>query len=296
MSEPSNYRVIDLLKMSTDYLEKKGIEHPRLNAELLLASVLKFNRVQLYLNFEKPVAHSELDLFRQFLRRRAGHEPLQYILEETEFYSLKLKVNRHTLIPRPETEILVDTVIEQCNKLFDLQKTIQILDIGTGSGNIAIALAKNIEGARITAIDVQNESLQIARQNADYHNVSDKINFIKQDIFSDAATLVGMYRVIVTNPPYISRDEFEQLPSEVKNFEPCLALDGGFEGLDFYRRLTKLAKLLLVPNGFIAIEMSALQADRVYQLFLNTGLFQEVAIIHDLNGLPRVLLAKKILT
>ncbi len=289
----SNYRVIDLLKLSTDYLEKKGIENPRLNVELLLGHVLKLNRVQLYLNFERPLSSSELDLFRQFLRRRAGHEPIQYILEEAEFYSLKLKVNRHTLIPRPETELLVDVVIEQCKKKFDQKKAIEILDIGTGSGNISIALAKNVDRTRIIAIDIQDEALTIAKQNAEFHKVSDKIKFIKQDIFAENTALVGKFHIIVSNPPYISKEEFAALPKEVKDFEPYVALDGGNEGLIFYRKLAEISKQLLSSDGLIAIEIGAFQADKVHQLFSGTELFQRIQILKDLNDLPRVLLANR---
>ena len=295
MSESPNYRIIEILKMSTEYLEKKGIENPRLNVELLLGHVLKLSRVQLYLNFEKPLAPSELDQFREFLKRRAGHEPIQYILGEVEFYSLKLKVNRSTLIPRPETEILVDTVIEQYKKNFDQQKTVEILDIGTGSGNIAIALAKNINDAHIAAIDIQKEALDIARQNADFHQVCQKINFIKQDIFAENTELASKYHIIVSNPPYISRAEFEHLPLEVKNYEPYIALDGGEGGLTFHRRLVELSKKLLLPYGFVAIEIGAFQSDNVYQVFFNSDSFQEIEIINDLNGLSRVLLAKKMI-
>ena len=293
MSESPNYRVIDILKISTDYLEKKGIENPRLNVELLLGHVLKLSRVQLYLNFEKPLAPSELDQFRDFLKRRAGHEPIQYILGEVEFYSLKLKVNRSTLIPRPETEILVDTVIEQYKKNFDQQKTVEIFDIGTGSGNIAIALAKNINDAHITAIDIQEEALDIARQNADFYQVCQKIDFIKQDIFTDNIDFGCKYHIIVSNPPYISRAEFKYLPLEVKNYEPYIALDGGEQGLTYHRRLLEVSKKLLLPYGFVAIEIGAFQLDNVYKVFLNSDLFQKIEMINDLNSLPRVLLAKK---
>ncbi len=289
----SNYRVIDILKISTDYLEKKGIDNPRLNVELLLGHVLNMNRVQLYLNFEKPLSPSELDQFRTFLKRRAKHEPIQYITGETEFYSLKFKVNRYTLIPRPETEILVDTVIDQCKNFADPQRTIQILDIGTGSGNIAIALAKNLERSFITTIDIQDEALLIAKQNAEYHQVTEKINFIKKDIFTSNFDLSCIYNAIVSNPPYISRQEFEQLPKEVKDYEPYIALDGGPDGLTFYHRLLAIAKKLLVSAGFLAIEIGAFQVNKIKQLLSTTELFQQVEIRNDLNGLPRVLLAKR---
>jgi len=289
----TNYRVIDILKLSSDYLQKKGIENPRLNVELLLGHVLKLSRVQLYLNFERPLSLPEVDSFRQFLKRRASHEPIQYILEETEFYSLKLKVNRHTLIPRPETEILVDKVIEHCKQNFDQQKTVQILDIGTGSGNIAIALVKNLEPSFITAIDIHNEALLVAKQNAEYHQVSYKINFLQQDIFSKTLDFASIFDVIVSNPPYISKTEFEQLPREVKDYEPYIALNGGVEGIDFYSRLAEIAERLLSPTGFVAVEIGASQAEKVRNIFSQKRLFQSIVVIKDLNGIRRVVIARK---
>lgn len=292
MNATPTFRAIDILKMSTDYLEKKHVANPRLNAELLLGHVLKMSRVQLYLNFEQPLTNKELDQTRALLKRRGNHEPIQYILGETEFYSLKLKVDRYTLIPRPETEILVDSVIEHCRKDFDKEQSIEILDIGTGSGNIAIALAKNIERSVITAIDVQDKTLQIAQQNAVYHQVDQNIKFIKQDIFTDNLELSCIYNVIVSNPPYISEAEFEQLPGEVRDFEPEVALKGGEEGLDFYYRVLQLAKDILLPKGFIGLEIDYNKAAMIKEIGLKYG-FKDFKIIKDFNEIDRVLIAKK---
>lgn len=287
------YRVLEILKLSTDYLEKKGIDNARLNAELLLGYVLKFTRVQLYLNFERPLTTGELEQYRQLLRRRAAHEPIQYILGETEFYSLKFNVNRYTLIPRPETELLVERVIELCRERYGAEKTISIFDVGTGCGNIAIALAKHLPNSRLIAIDIQPEAIKIAEQNALAHEVSDRIRFVQLDIFSDAERVTDLFDVIVSNPPYISRNEFDQLPKEVRDFEPYIALDGGTNGLDFYRRIAQIAPLLLSPVGFIALEIGALQFDTVRELFDGTNIFRSVELVRDLNGLPRIVLAKR---
>jgi len=292
MSNSANYRLIDILKMSTDYLAKKGIENPRLNVELLLGAVLKMDRVQLYLNFEQPLTHSELDQFRELLRRRGNHEPVQYILGETEFYSLKLRVSPATLIPRPETEILVDRAIELCRKYFDATERIEMLDIGTGSGNIAIALAKNIERCFITAIDVQEETLRVARQNAEYHQVADQIEFLKQDIFAENFSLSRRYDVIVSNPPYVSAEEFEQLPREIKDFEPVIALDGGTDGLTFFHRIAAIAASLFRPNGILLVEIGSAQSAGVKQLLEKSDAFSQVEIVEDLNKLPRVVAAR----
>ncbi len=287
------YRVLDILKLSAEYLEKKGIDNARLNAELLLGHILKLNRVQLYLNFERPLTPAELDEYRQLLRRRAAHEPIQYILGETEFYSLKFKLNRFTLIPRPETELLVETVIDQCRKRFSDKGKVLMLDIGTGCGNIAIALAKNLPDCQIVAIDIQPEAIKIAEQNAANHEVTDRIQFQQLDIFSDQAKWMTQFHVVVSNPPYIARHEFERLPPEVKNFEPYIALDGGKDGLIFYGRVAELVPQLLAPDGFIAVEIGASQADAVKDLFLKTAAFQSIELICDLNRLPRIILAQK---
>ncbi|MCI0495785.1 peptide chain release factor N(5)-glutamine methyltransferase [candidate division KSB1 bacterium] len=293
MSNLASYKLIEILQMCTDYLTKKGIENARLNAELLVGHVLNLSRVQLYLNFEKPVTAEELDQIRNLLKRRSNHEPIQYILEATEFYSLKIKLNRHTLIPRPETEILIDTVLDHCKKFATRKETLQILDIGTGSGNIAIALAKNLASSRITAIDIQSEAVKIAEQNAEYHQLRDMISFIQQDIFDNTLSFPEKFDVIVSNPPYVSREEFDNLQDEVKNFEPYIALYGGPDGLVFYHRLTNLAPTHLAQDGFIAVEFGANQSDQIKKIFANSAFFQYIEIITDLNKLPRVLLARR---
>lgn len=287
------YRVLEILKLSADYLGKKEIDNARLNAELLLGHLLKLNRVQLYLNFERPLTPDELEQYRQLLRRRAAHEPIQYILGETEFFSLKFKLNQYTLIPRPETELLVERVIELCQDRYGADKTISIFDIGTGCGNIAIALAKHLPNSRLIAVDIQPEAIKIAEQNALAHEVSDRIRFVQLDIFSDAWPVTELFDVIVSNPPYVSRHEFDQLPKEVKDFEPYIALDGGTDGLDFYRRIAQIALSLLSPVGFIAIEIGALQFEAVRELFDSTHIFRSVELVRDLNGLPRIVMAKK---
>ena len=280
--------------MSTDYLEKKGIDNPRLNVELLLGYVLKMNRVQLYLSFEKPLTASELDQFRLFLKRRANHEPIQYILEETEFYSLRLKLNKYTLIPRPETELLVDKIIETCNRTFSQLDKIVVLDIGTGSGNIAISIAKNVQNAFISGIDINAEAVKIATHNAQVHNVQDRIQIRLADVFDDNFffKLTNKIDIVVSNPPYISQEEFGALPIEVKNFEPYIALDGGKDGLTFYHRILQISKIILRLNGVIGFEISYNKGEQIRELAQHIG-FTDVEIIKDLNGLDRVIIGRK---
>ena len=283
--------VIDIINKTASYLKNKGIENARLNAELLVGSVLNLDRVQLYLNFEKPLQQSEIEKLKPLLKRRAAHEPLQYLLGETEFYSLKFKVNHHTLIPRPETEVLVDVVLEICRTDFTNHAKIDIIDIGTGSGNIAIALTKNNDKIRMTAIDINSEALKIAQENAVYHGVAYRINFIHHDVYNDFPDSDQRFNIIVSNPPYITKQEMAELPLDVKNFEPKTALDGGKNGLDFYFRFGELVSLLK-ENGSIVVEIGAFQSQQVVDIFSKNNLFENIEVFEDLNNKSRVVLAK----
>ncbi len=286
------YRVIDIINLSTEHLKSRGFENARLNAELITSHVMKMNRVQLYLNFEKPLTDDELVKVRQLLKRRTQHEPIQYLTGETEFFSLKFYVNRNTLIPRPETELLVETVIKKCAEFHNQHEVIQILDIGTGSGNIAVALSKNIEKSNITALDIHADPLHVARQNAGYHQVLHKIEFLEGDIFQPLFEPAKAFHVIVSNPPYISEQEYEDLPADVKNFEPTIALKADKEGTQFYHRISELALNILRDDGFVAVEIGANQAESVQQIFETKTHFQSIEIIRDLNNLPRIVFAK----
>jgi len=208
--------VLEAIKLSTEYLEKKGIESPRENAELLLAGILNCKRLDLYLSYDRPLDENEKQNYRAFISKRGNFEPLQYILGETEFYGLKFIVNPSVLIPRPETEILVESIIEQNKTLHNLK----ILDIGAGSGNIPVSLAKNINECFITSIDISEEALNTARKNAGLNSVSDKIIYIKQNLFDDNVYNLGEHDIIVSNPPYVEREEMEKLQKEIINFEP----------------------------------------------------------------------------
>jgi len=288
----SSYTVIDIIKKTTDYLRKKEIENARLNSELLISFVLNLNRIQLYLNFEKPLQPAEIEKIRNLLIRRAANEPIQYILGETEFYSLKFKVNTSTLIPRPETEVLVDKALEFSKNLFKYKNQINILDIGTGSGNIAIALAKNNEKIFVTAIDVNSKALEIAAKNAKINGVADRINFILLNILKNTPKEFPQFDLIVSNPPYITRKEFTQLQAEVKDFEPRQALEGGEDGLKFYFKIAELAHVLLKDEAAIIVEIGASQSKQVVDIFSTSKLFHEIDITKDLNGINRVVSVK----
>ena len=286
------YSLLDVINLMTDFLQEKGIENGRLNAELIAGKVFDLNRVQLYLNFERPVTSQELGKLRELLKRRANHEPLQYVLGKTEFYSLPIEVTPATLIPRPETEILVDFVLNNYKKFFPQSQKLNILDLGTGSGNIAIALAKHIENAKIIAIDISAEALKIARNNAVGNGVDDKIDFLQLDIFSNVPENFMQQDIVVANLPYISATEMETLPIEVKQYEPHEALFGGKDGLDYFRKLSKILNLILSKPGLVALEIGADQADKVKNIFLQHPNMTDYDVISDLNGLARVFWAK----
>jgi len=235
---------------------------------------------------------SEIEKLKTLLKRRANHEPLQHILGETEFYSLKLKVNHHTLIPRPETELLIDITLNICKNDFSDLDTIDIFDIGAGSGNIPIALTKNDKRIRSTSIDIDSEALKVAKQNAYDHGVNERIEFFLFDVYKNFTNSSKRFHIIVSNPPYISKKEMAELPLDVKNFEPKAALFGGENGLDFYFRICEAASLLK-ENGCVVVEIGASQSEQVVDIFSRNKLFRQVEVFKDLNGKSRVVLAKK---
>lgn len=281
--------LIELLNLTTDFFNEREIENPRLNAELLIGSIIGLSRVQLYLNFEKPIEQDEIDKIRQAIKRRANHEPLQYIIGETDFFSLRFKVNRFTLIPRPETELLVEKISEKIGQHTD----ISVLDIGTGSGNIVISLAKECKFIQATGIDIEENIIQVARENAARNDVDGIVNFLVADIWQPDVLdkLHQKFDVIVSNPPYISTSDFQKLPKEIRDFEPATALNGGDDGLEFYRRISEIAPALLKSGGAIGLEIGMGQSDSVKNILQEQG-FVDINVINDLNGIDRLVIAR----
>ena len=288
-----HWRLIDVLQEAAAYLESKQIEHPRHNAERLLAHVLNVSRVDLYLQFEKPLQTEERDAYKQLLRRRAGREPLQTILGETEFMSLPFRITGDVLIPRPETEILVEKTIEIVETHFPNESCVQILDIGTGSGCIAVSLANHLKNTRITAIDHHPAALHLAMKNAERNGVQDRIEFVNLDIMKSPA-MPGQtgFDLIVSNPPYIRTGDLDTLAPEIRDHEPLEALDGGKDGLRYYRRFRDILPGWLNHPGYILLEIGADQADCVQQIFGSKN-WASIDILQDLAGLNRVLVLTK---
>ncbi len=272
-----NWRIIDIINWGVQYFNDKKIDEARLNIELMLSNVLKCSRLSLYLDFEKPLTEEELSILKQFVIRRANHEPLQYILNEAYFLNYKLYVNNDVLIPRPETEILVELIKKDTNK----NDSLNILDIGTGSGCISIALGDYFPNSNIDSIDISMAAIKVAIENTESHNVNN-ISYINIDIFQDLPK--NCYDIIVSNPPYISSTDFANCQPEVRNYEPSFALCDNTDGLRFYKRYAQIFGDLLSNNGKFYLEMALNQSHEITRLFSDNF---KVDVFKDLNGIDR---------
>jgi release factor glutamine methyltransferase len=307
--------VLEAIQKSADFLAKRGVESARLNAELLLAHQLKLPRMKLYLNFDRVLTSAETDGLRELIKRRGNREPLQHITGSTSFCGCEIAVNRHTLVPRPETEQLAELGWKWLE--FTLQRvpeqpegwTPTALDFGTGTGCIAIAIAVKCPNAKITALDISPEALALAKQNAETSKVAERITFLAGDGFaavqpagqascmSSVSTNttdrkpVPLFDLIISNPPYIASAEIATLEPEVRDFDPRAALDGGADGLDFYRRLAAEAGPFLKPAGKIMVEFGDGQADAIRKIFeAEKWIVEEVK--EDYSHRARILVAK----
>lgn len=282
---------MEVIQRTTGFLAKKGVESARLQAELLVAHVLALPRMQVYLNFERVLTATEEDRLRQLVIRRGDREPLQHILGTTSFCGLELVVNRQVLIPRPETELLAEQGWSYLNARARDGLEPTALDFGTGSGCLAIALAVHCPTAQITALDISGEALEIARVNAARHGVAERIRFRQGDGLAAVAGGPG-FDLIVANPPYIPTAEIDTLQPEVRQHDPRTALDGGPDGLDFYRQLAGGAQPLLNPAGKLMSEFGDGQEQALAELLAKENWIVE-AIIQDYTQRPRLSIARK---
>jgi release factor glutamine methyltransferase len=281
--------VLEAIQKSAEFLAKKNVESPRLQVELLLAHLLKMPRMKLYLNFDRALSLSETDILRELVKRRGQREPLQHITGSTSFCGHEIAVNKHVLVPRPETELLAEAGWQFLSTLDSQPST--ALDFGTGSGCIAIALAAKCPNARIVATDISADALALAKENAAKNNVSERIIFLQGDGFAVLSSN-SKFDLMVSNPPYISSAEIETLQPEVRDFDPRGALDGGADGLDFYRRISTEAKPFLKPDGKIMLEFGDGQADAIKQIFENEKWIVE-AVQEDYSQRARILVARR---
>ena len=322
--------LIDYLKLASDHLAGKGVESARLDAELLLADALGLSRMQLYTNHDRPLAAEEVDRFRTLLRRRAGREPVAYILGRREFWSLEFAVDRRVLIPRPETETLVDAAVRACTgtlaataapTTYDATQAEgseeaattegaadaaprkvarsrkkqlalvadRVLDIGTGSGAIAVALAVELPGLALVATDESAASLEVAPRNAAKHGVEERIEFRRGDLFA-ALDASDVFDVIVSNPPYCKESEVAEMDPEVREWEPKGALVGGADGMSATARIIDGAPRHLSAEGWLLLEVGT-QAEDVRTRLARSG-WREIRTLHDLAGRDRVVVAR----
>lgn len=293
MQKLQNPTVLEIIKSSTELLEKKNISNPRLNVELLLCELMNCDRVKLYLDFEKPLTKSELDLYRDWFKRRLNYEPLQYITGNAYFYGYKFKVNKSVLIPRQETEILVEKVLNEIKS--NSKEIINILEIGTGSGCISIALGKKLDDINsnynITAIDISQEALDVAKSNLKQIGAnSDKITFVEKDVF----TIDNFNKdidYVISNPPYIPFNEFENLDDEVNKFEPSISLTDFKDGLSFYKKIIELYSSPVI-TGKLFFEIAYNQKENLEKL-LKEFVNLKHSFYRDYNDNHRVLEVNK---
>jgi release factor glutamine methyltransferase len=285
-----SWTILSLVLWSADYLASKGVESGRLDAEWLLASALGTERLQLYLKYDRPVGPEEREAFKQQLRRRACREPLQYILGRAAFRELELVVDPRALIPRPETEVLVEEVLAWAKDRKSGLGT--VMDIGTGTGAVSVSLA--VEGVceQIVATDISEGALEVARLNAQRHGVEALLDFRRGSLF-EIVDAGEAFDVIVSNPPYVATGERAGLQPEIRDWEPSEALFAGDDGLDVIQPLIAEAPEHLTDGGLLALEVGLGQAERVTRQIDDSGRFEPARVRRDLGGLPRVIMAER---
>lgn len=280
-----DWTIRSVLLWTTGHFEKKGVDSPRLTAEVLLAHVLGCDRIRLFMDLDRPLSRDELTAFRALIERRLSGEPSQYLTGRREFYGRTFHVDPRVLIPRPETELLVEAALRKVPK----DAPARLLDVCTGSGCIAITLAAERPQAQVWATDVSADALEVARGNAERLSVQERVQFLQGDLLAPVPS-AEPFDVIVSNPPYIARAAIEGLSAEVRQ-EPRLALDGGADGLDLVRRITAGARAFLRPGGQLAMEIGEEQGAAVKGLFEAAG-FGDVRVERDLARLDRLVIGR----
>jgi len=289
----TQWTIQKLLTWITEYLTKNDVDAPRLSAELLLSHVLKLTRIELYTQFNKIVEKADLDVLHGLVKRAGEHEPVAYLVGRTEFYSIELEVDAHCLIPRPETELLVQKAIEFLRTREGMQ---HVCDLCTGSGCIAVAIAKNFPEARVTATDISDAALAVAAHNVEKYGLGERVQLLCGDLFEPLVPHldVTQWDLIVCNPPYVSAAEYEALAKNVKDYEPELALRAGDDGLDIYRRINAQIDQYLKPNGTLLLEIGYAQGPAVRELLEATELFAEIVVEKDTNNNDRIVTARRV--
>ncbi len=286
--EEKVWTVIDIIRWGTGYLAEKGFDEARLTVELLLGETLGVKRFDLYVKHDQPLKKSELDKFKVLLKRRLSHEPVQYILGKTNFYSIEIKVDKRALIPRPETEILAEAVIEHCRTFLSQKEVVRVLDVGTGSGCLAIAVAKFVKNSSVVAIDKSAAAIELAKENARGTGTEENITFVQSDFLKlENNVFETGFDVIISNPPYIRESELASLAQDIRDFEPVDALSDGRDGMTFFRKISEAAPMLLRDGGWVFVETAYGQAKDVARIFSENG-GTELLVKKDLSNIERV--------
>ena len=301
MAAAEPWTIKRILDWTSGYLGRKGDEHPRLSAEWLLANVCGLSRVELYVNFDKPLEADELAAMHAAIERRAAGEPLQYVTGEMPFRHIVLKCERGVLIPRPETEVLVGAALEGVDAAARAHgekdgapdRPVRVLEVGTGTGCIALSIASERPGTLVTATDLSERAVALATRNREALGLEEAVDIVGCDLVSGVDDgLMGSFSVLVSNPPYIPTDILSsEVPAEVRDFEPELALDGGADGLDVFRRLLELAPRALEPGGMLAVELFEGSLEDAAALVRAQGGWASIEVREDLTHRPRVLVA-----
>ena len=292
MADVERWTIGRLLQWTTDYLKKSGSASARLDAEILLADSRGCERIQLYTSFDEDPGEAARNRFRELVKRRASGEPVAYLVGRREFYSLMFQTTPAVLIPRPETEFVVIGVLDAVKQLNITDRPVEIADVGTGSGAIAVSVAKHVATCRITAVDVSPDALAVAKANAERHQVTDRVQFLVSDLFAEVPSS-RRFDIVASNPPYVTSAEMASLSKEVRDFEPQAALLGGREGMDIITRLVDEAAGRIVPGGWLLMEIGPSIEGKVRDLLGAHPRWSGLVISKDLAGLPRVVKVRR---
>lgn len=284
---PDQWTVRRVLEWTIGHLKKHGSDSPRLDAEVLLAHARGCSRIQLYTAYDEVLSEPIRQKMRDLVKRRTNAEPVAYLVGMKEFYSLQFEVNQHVLVPRPETELLVMEGL----RLLKPIPTPKVLELGVGSGCISAALAVNHKGAQIVGVEIDPETLAVAQRNLERHKVADRVELRRGDLFTPLAA-GEQFDVLISNPPYVPTGEISQLDATVRQHEPHGALDGGHDGLDIIRKIAQGAQMVIRPGGWILLEFSPEQAEKVRQILAEQG-FEGITILNDLGQVARVAAAQR---
>jgi release factor glutamine methyltransferase len=290
MTQAETWTIGRLLNWTTQFLKQHGAESPRLDAEVLLAHARGCRRIELYTAFDEEPSEQVRGEFRELVRRRATGTPVAYLVGRREFYSLSFRVTPDVLIPRPETEHVIVALLDLTRDA--AAEHLRIADVGTGSGILAVCVAKHLPGCRVTAIDISDAALEVARANAEEHGLAERIEFIRSDLFS-AVPAERQFDFIISNPPYVTEAEFDQLPSTINEHEPRAALVAGPRGMNVIEPLVEQAAGRLQPGGYLLCEISPMLQPAVEELFASQPGWSPRKYIKDYAGLVRVVQAQR---